>query len=101
MVLGYSGRALWVSDGSALLRVRPSDGKVLSSTDLPSANVMAFGAGHAWVAGERPMLTEVDLATGSIMRTITFDPWPASVVEANGYLWVTNMERSSVSRLDL
>jgi len=47
------------------------------------------------------MLTEVDLATGSIMRTITFDPWPASVVEANGYLWVTNMERSSVSRLDL
>jgi YVTN family beta-propeller protein len=101
MILGYAARALWISTESEVLLVRPGDGKVLTRIPAPSAGAMFFAGNHAWVAGQSPKLIEIDVSSRSILRSITFDPWPASVVEVAGHVWVTNFERSSVVRLDL
>ena len=99
--IGYADGTVWVAGDSSLYRVRPSDGKVLATLPIGGAGMLVTSGDRAWIGREAPDLVEVDLTTNAVVRTISVQPWPASAVEVDGSLWITNFERSSVIRLDL
>jgi YVTN family beta-propeller protein len=99
--IGYAGGTVLVAGDESLARVRPSDGKVTATLPIARAGMMLAVGDHAWIGSEGPELQEIDLVTNRILRTITVDPWPGSVVNAAGALWITNFERSSLIRLEL
>jgi len=99
-VMGFDGRAVWLLDDAHVLRVNPSNGNTLASFDTPAEIGLGFRDDHALlsIAGQ---LSEIDLATSKAVRTIKLGFQPFAVLDAAGYVWLTNFDGNSLIRLEL
>ena len=93
--------ALWITAGSSLLKVDPSDGKTERSLRLPfTAGDVVYGFGSLWVAypGER-VVTRVDPVSGRLTR-IEVGDGPVGIAVGDGSVWVADRLDGTVSRID-
>jgi YVTN family beta-propeller protein len=96
-LMGFDGKTIWSSDEVEVRRIRPSDGAIVATLAIPEAAAVIFRKGRAWVTFSSG-LAEVDLATGTILRTVRIGP-SVGVVDVAGTLWVTSYDGNSLTSL--
>ncbi len=98
-IMGFDGTSIWQFDDAHVLRVNPANGKTVASLDARGETNVAFEDGHALMTSPSG-IAEVDLATSKVLRTIKLGFQPFGVLEAAGYVWLTNFDGSSLIRLE-
>jgi len=100
-IVGFDGSSIWQFDEAHMLRVDPATGKTLASLDMAGELFgLAFRDGSAFL-GAAGQLTEIDLSTTKVLRTIKLGFEPFSVLAVAGHVWLTNFDGSRVIRLEL
>ena len=99
--LGSDGTTVWVTGGRGTTRIDPVNGRTLGQIPNIPAMAISFAGDHAWMAVDRQGVSEIDMATNAVRRTIKVLPAPLVPLEANGRLWVTDFESNVLWRIDL
>jgi YVTN family beta-propeller protein len=98
--IGFDGRTVWLADENKLARVDRETGMVLATFDLDNANTMIIRDGHVWVTRAYRGVSEIELDSNKVLRTLALLPVPIRIAEVAGALWVTEYERSELWRLE-
>jgi DNA-binding beta-propeller fold protein YncE len=100
-LLASDGTTVWVTGGGGATRIDPITGRTIGQIPNIPAMAISFAGDHAWLAVDRQGVSEIDMATNAVRRTIKVLPAPLVPLEANGRLWVTDFETSVLWRIDL
>ena len=109
--IAFDGTYLWVSawGSDKIVKVEPSDGSRLAEfsvgTACPNPNPIAYDGAYVWFASESsPKICRMQ-ATSGVMPTILAPPaipdsghW--GMVYDGKYIWVTNTQAGSVTKID-
>jgi DNA-binding beta-propeller fold protein YncE len=100
--IAFDGDHIWVTDRSALVKLRASDGEVIQSASLfsPSGDKrMAFDGAHLWIGDEfANMVLKVRTRDFNIMAQVPVLR-PSDVVYDGVYIWVTQNTGGSGSNM--
>ena len=96
-LMAFDGRTIWSSTDTDVLRVSPTDGRVIARLPIPEAGAVAFRDGRAWLTSATG-LVEVDPKTNAIIRTLPLGRM-ASVAADPDALWVTSYYGNSLTRV--
>ena len=99
-VMGSDGKTIWLNRSTDVVRMDPVDGTIVATFPIAGAGSVTFEAGRAWLTASGAGVTEIDLASNDVLRTI---PVPGSTLvarEAAGALWVTSFDTSRLWRID-
>ena len=79
-----SGQEAWVSGGKSLVSVsfagKPVVGRTIRVGHLAEALAIAHGGATAWVADGDPYVTEVDLVSGRVLKSVRVGGRPSAIV---------------------
>jgi DNA-binding beta-propeller fold protein YncE len=95
------GTTIWVKNSAGMARIDPATGRTIAGISAPDAKAISFAGGHGWLTVSNEGVSEIDLATNKVIRTIPALPAPLVPVEADGVLWVTDFDTSALWRIDL
>ncbi|MDQ1711792.1 MAG: virginiamycin lyase [Frankiaceae bacterium] len=93
--------SVWVTDaeGARLLRIR--GGRVVATTKVDATPCeLTYGYGSLWVATQSGRLDRVDPKTGRVLARIAVGETSYEPVVAFGFVWVTNRNSATVSKID-
>jgi streptogramin lyase len=99
-IIGSDGTAIWLSDEEHVIRANPASGKMLGSLDVQGEVNFLLRNGHVLLATSTD-ITEIEPKTMRVVRSIKLGFQPVGLLDAAGYLWVTNFDGSSIIRLEL
>ena len=103
MLLGWDGATVWMTADDAVVRVDPNDGHVVATFAFQDVRAATFADGHAWVTvgdvGKGAAAIEIDLATSAEIQRIPLAGSPLVPLEAEGALFVTDFDNSSLWRI--
>lgn len=116
--VGVGEGSVWVaivtdpSGRGEVVRIDPTDGRVVARISLPKVGALAVGEGSVWVANLRhETVTRIDPATDEVADVIDMPPLPYEVAEGDraflpegitigfGRVWVSTA-RGSVASID-
>jgi hypothetical protein len=100
-LLEADGTTVWVLNSAGFARIDPADGRAIAGFSHPDAQAISFAGGHAWLTVRRVGVIEIDLATNKETRTIPLTTSPLVPFEADGALWVTDFDNSTLWRIQL
>jgi class 3 adenylate cyclase/streptogramin lyase len=99
--MAVGGGALWVANGSSVLKLDPKDGHLLGSASLLyQAYEVAYGGGAVWVSHlDDDAVSRIDAEQlGAV--SISVGDSPIDIAAGDSAVWVTNALGGSVSRID-
>ena len=99
--LASDGTTVWAANNDGMARIDPLDGHTVATIPYPDARAVTFAGSHGWITALSEGVAEIDLATNKVIRTIPVQPAPLVALEADGALWVTDMDHSTLWRIDL
>lgn len=99
--IASDGKTVWAVTDKGLARIDPIDGHTVAAFGYPGARAVSFSGRHGWITALSEGVVEIDLATNKAMRTVPVQPTPLIPLEADGALWVTDFDSSTVWRIDL
>jgi YVTN family beta-propeller protein len=99
-VMGSEGQTIWLNRATDVARMDPADGRIVATFPYANAGSVTFADGRAWLTVSGTGVSEIDLASNDVLRTI---PVPGSQLvarEAAGALWVTAFDTSDLWRFE-
>lgn len=93
--------SVWVTDAEGARLLRISGGRVLATTKVDATPCeLTYRYGSLWVATQSGTLDRVDPRTGKVLARIPVGETSYEPLVAFGYVWVTNRNSASVSKVD-
>jgi DNA-binding SARP family transcriptional activator/streptogramin lyase len=95
-------RAVWITQGRAVIRIDPVTNEVTKRVALPSRPIdLAAGGGNVWVTLLDERLVRIDERSASISAITTLPAYGNSPIVEAGALWlILGTETPQVSKLD-
>ena len=82
--------SVWVAEANKVFRVDPNELKVVSTIDLPQADLLAFGDGALWVGQSNlSSISKIDPAVNEVVQTVKLRNWVGSLAVGGGFVWAT------------
>jgi hypothetical protein len=91
----FDDTSVWMAGANDITRISIEDGKVLGTIPLGGETAMTASGTDAWVSQFGVAASQVDLATGKIVRTVHLDK-PSVAREIGGVVWFTSFDRNSL-----
>jgi streptogramin lyase len=99
--MASDGTTVWVKNSGGMVRIDPTNGRTLATIRGPLSRAVSFAGDHAWLTVTGEGVSEVDVATNRVRRTIPVLPAPLIPFEAAaGTLWVTDFDSSVLWKVE-
>jgi len=93
--------SVWVAEANKVFRIDPGTLSVVSTIDVPSADLLAFGDGALWVGrSNSSQISKIDPAVNRVVNTITLRDWVSAIAVGGGYVWATVIPDDTLWKID-
>ena len=87
----FDGTDVWVGTSAGLVQMRPGDGRVLATYNIPGICQLAFDGLNLWsVDCDTGMLSKIRASTGTVVGKFAIGTQLVGLAYDGAYIWVSN-----------
>lgn len=96
---GIRGAEIWIAQEDALAVYDTESEHSLKAVPLGGVSTVAFDRGSGWAVTAEGELSEIDLGSHRVLRTMAFGDNPVRVASRDGELWFSDFNSGDITRL--